>query len=260
MRLPFCSSLGGLFLLAASSYSLFPANKCRIGILEPSTRSGVAPSVAKNIRGWVSEELSKINRFEVIDSASSGEFSAAYPSGAVGRQEGQSAKRTGRIKVQKMVIGSVSMNHSQFIVTLSLMDVERSRIEGFEKAVAINANEIEEEVRSLARKLAKVASMSGRIVTVFPSGTYSIDLGGDDGVVVGARIGVIREGAGVIDQTTGEVLGRKIDDLGKAMIIRLVEGGRYSIIEPLTTVKPFKEGDRVILLDGDSKATEKKVR
>ena len=152
------------------------------------------------------------------------------------------------------MVGSGSKLGTKIIITMSFVDVERSRIEMSENETAANDDELMPRIKSLASKIDQKISINGHVVNVKPDGSCLVNIGRDDGLLAGTLVTVLRYGSAIIDQSTGDFLGREVAELGQAKVANVDAGGSLSTIRAQKDAQPFKEGDRIILSVGNQGA------
>ncbi|MBN8216807.1 MAG: hypothetical protein J0L75_09190 [Spirochaetes bacterium] len=239
-----------LFLVFSLVFvSIAPAaDKTRIAVMSLVAKAGVDPNTAATITDLLSGELVSLKKFDVIDRANLDKVMREQALQQSGCSDQACAVKLGNIlNVQKLVVGSVSKLGSKIIITMSFVDVERSRIEMSDNETAANDDELMPRIKSLAAKIDQKIKITGRVVTVKPDGSCLINIGRDDGMVAGTMVTVLRYGSAIIDQSTGDFLGREVAELGQAKVTAVDAGGSLSTIRGQKDAQPFKDGDRITL-------------
>lgn len=239
-----CALLG--LLLAA--LPAFGADKTRIAVVQLVAQVGVDPAIAVTVTGLLSGEIVSLRKFDVVDRANLDKVMREQALQQSGCSEEACAVKIGNIlNVQKLVVGTVSRLGGQTIISVSFVDVERSRIELTETESASKDEEILSRIRALAKKIDAKTRISGRVLSARDDGTYLVNLGSEDGVAIFSSVTVLRYGQAVVDQATGDFLGREVVDLGNAFVVKLDPGGNLSTLKPGQGAQAFKPGDRVVL-------------
>lgn len=239
-----------LFLVFSLVFvSIAPAaDKTRIAVMSLVAKAGVDPNTAATITDLLSGELVSLKKFDVIDRANLDKVMREQALQQSGCSDQACAVKLGNIlNVQKLVVGSVSKLGSKIIITMSFVDVERSRIEMSDNETAANDDELMPRIKSLAAKIDQKIKITGRVVTVKPDGSCLINIGRDDGMTTGTVVTVLRYGNAIIDQSTGDFLGREVAELGQAKVTAVDAGGSLSTIRGQKDAQPFKDGDRITL-------------
>jgi TolB-like protein len=243
-RLP---AISLIFCLVVASFAP-AADKTRIAVMSLVAKAGVDPNTASTITDLLSGELVSLKKFDVIDRANLDKVMREQALQQSGCSDQACAVKLGNIlNVQKLVVGSVSKLGSKIIITLSFVDVERSRIEMSENETAANDDELMPRIKSLAAKIDQKVSITGKVVSVKPDGSCLINIGRDDGLTAGTMVTLLRYGNAIIDQSTGDFLGREVAELGQAKVVTVDAGGTLSTIKAQKDAQTFKEGDRIIL-------------
>lgn len=225
---------------------LVAAEKTRIAVVNFVAQPGVDPNMAATITDLLTGALVNLKKFDVVDRANMDRVMREQALQQSGCTEQACAVKLGNIlNVQKLVVGKVSKLGSKIYLSVSFVDVERSRTELAENEVANNEDEILPKVQALAAKIDGKVNISGRILTAKESGTYLINIGRDDGLKVGQVVSVSRPGEAIIDQTTGELLGKAMIDLGEARVVTVDPGGTLATVKASKEAKSFIDGDRV---------------
>ncbi len=211
-------------------------------------KNGVDANTAGTITDLLGSELVSLKKFDVVDRANMDKLLKEQSLQQSGCSDQACAVKLGNIlNLQKMVVGSVSKLGSRYIITVNFVDVERSKVELSDKVTADNEDDILNKVQVLAQKINAQVGINGRVVTIKEKGIALINIGKDDGVKVGQQVAIVRFGNAIVDQTSGEFLGREVLEVGKAKIINVDAGGLLSTVMPLPDAQTFKQGDRVTI-------------
>jgi TolB-like protein len=240
-----------LFAVAIFSFGLLQveaADKTRIAVMGLDAKNGVDANTAGTISDLLGSELVSLKKFDVVDRANMDKIMKEQALQQGGCSDQACAVKLGNIlNVQKMVVGSVSKLGSKYIITVNFVDVERSKVELSDKVTADNDDDLLNKVQVLAQNINGQVGINGRVVTLKENGNALINIGKDDGVKVGQQVSIVRFGNAIVDQTTGDFLGREVTEVGKARIVSVDAGGLLSIVSPQGNAQPFKQGDRVTI-------------
>lgn len=234
--------------------SVFAAERTRIAVLDLQAKSGIDPNLAATLTDLIGSELVGLKRFDVVDRANMDALMAEQSLQNSGCTDSACAVQLGNmLNVEKMVVGSVAKLGESFIITVNFVDVELSQVTLSEKITAKSQDELLSAVQKLALNIGESVQLNGRIVQM--GDKILVNLGSGDGVALGQRLQVIRYGAPIIDEDTGELLGRDVTELGFA-VIKSFNGSRLSVVEPERGAQAFEKGDRVIVVEGQTQVQQ----
>jgi hypothetical protein len=152
------------------------------------------------------------------------------------------------LNVQKIAAGSVTRLGSKHIISVNLIDVERAQVELGEKFSVDAIEDILQNITVLAQRLGERAQVFGTLMKQSDGNTWLVNLGHNDTVRVGQKLLVMRYGKAIVNQATGELMGRETRDLGELTVLRVDPSGEFSTVKPASP--DVKEGDRVYLPAG----------
>lgn len=234
-----------LILLAST---LFPADRVRIAVLPFEASGALSPSLAATVSELLEGELVALQRFDVVERK---RLSAILKEQAVqqtGCTEQACAVKIGNVlNVQKLVVGTVAPLGGKILVSVKFVDVERGRAELSERILAEGEDALLPKVSALAKRLSLRIPLMGRVLALKEGGLAQVNLGRDDGVSNGQLVTVVRQGKAVVDESTGDLLGREVEERGRARIRSMDRGGTLSYIAPEKGAAPFAVGDRVLI-------------
>ncbi len=237
-----------------STYFLYSADKTRVAVVNLSAKTGIAETTAATITDLLSGELVALKKFDMVDRANMDKVLKEQSLQNTGCTEQACAVKLGNIlNVQKLVVGTVSKLGDNIIISISFVDVEKSHIDMSEKVTAESENDIVSKVHELALKIDNQVGIVGRIISVYKNGNLMINIGSDEGLKLGGTLALSRPGNAIIDQSTGDLLGKEVIDLGIAKVMSLDSGGTLCTAKPVSDKVALKEGDLVLF------KTEKKI-
>ncbi|MBN8216596.1 MAG: hypothetical protein J0L75_08125 [Spirochaetes bacterium] len=238
-RLPF-------FILALGFSALFPSEKTRIAVLPVEAKAGVDPSVALAVSDLLAQELVSLRKFTVVERSRLQQVLKEQALQQSGCTEQSCAVKLGNLlNVQKIAAGSVTRLGSKHIIAVNLIDVERGQVELGEKFSVDAVEDILQNVNVLAARLGERAQVFGILMKQSDGITWLVNLGLNDGVRAGQKLPSVRYGKAIVNQNTGELMGRETRDLGELTVVRVDPSGEFSTVKPSSL--DVKEGDRVYL-------------
>lgn len=232
-----------VFLVSLSS--AFSADKYRTAVMTLEAEEGVDKNIAHTITGLLNSELVNLQIFTMIDRQNIQKIMQEQAFQQQGCTDQACAVKLGNIlNVQKIIVGSVMKLGTQFIINVNFVDVELSQIDLSVNITAGDENALMTAVAELAKKIAGKVNISGHIVRISEDGKILCNIGSADNAETGMVLTLTRVGVTLVDEETGEFLGREIINLGKAKIVNF-SGKMLSEIEPEKGSKPLKIGDKV---------------
>lgn len=240
-----------IFIVFILSFTgLFAAEKTRIAVVSLEAKNGVDAQLAATITDLINTELVSLRRFDVVDRDNMEAVLQEQAMQNSGCTDSACAVQIGNLlNVEKMVVGSVSKLGEQYLITVNFIDVELSQVTLSERITSPDESQLLDAVSQLAIKIGNSVNLNGRIIRM-EDGEILVNIGASDGVERGQRVKVVRYGDPIIDEETGELLGRDVDELGFATI-KDFNGERLSVIAPERGAGDMQKGDRVIVLKAD---------
>jgi len=227
------------------SITAWSADKHRIAVMTLEAKTGVDQGLANTVTDLLNGELVKLQLFTMIDRANMSKIMAEQSFQQQGCTDQACAVKLGNmLNVQKIIVGSVMKLGAQYIISVNFVDVELSQIDLSENITAADENVLMTAVSQLAQKIGSKVNVSGRIVRIGEDGKILCNIGSADNAAVGMIVNLTRIGETLVDEETGEFLGREIINLGKAKITSL-SGKMLSTIEVEKGAKPLQVGDKV---------------
>ncbi len=237
------------FILLICFITLSPlhaSDKTRVAVVNLVAKSGISEATAATVTDLLTGELVGLKKFDVVDRANLNKVLKEQALQQSGCTEQACAVKLGNIlNVQKLIVGSISKLGDNIVISVNFVDVEKSRIDLSEKISATNENDLLPKVQQLAQKIDSSIPLVGRLLTKKSDATYLANLGSVDGVALGTSVKITRMGQAIIDQATGDLLGRDVLDLGFGIIKELNPSGSLSLIQLSASTNIIKEGDRV---------------
>ena len=193
------------------------ADKTRIAVMAFEAKTGVAADTAATVGDLLSTALINLKRFEVLDRANIDKVLKEQALQNSGCTASACAVKLGNVlNVQKMVVGSVARLGGKYLINVQFVDAEKGNVDIADKVTAMNDDDLLVKTDLLASKIADRTSIFGRILEVRPDQTLQANLGKDDGLAPGKKVRLLRYGKAMLDQSTGDFLGREVEDLGYA--------------------------------------------
>jgi WD40 repeat protein/TolB-like protein len=234
-----------LFLLALPLYS---ADRVRIAVLPFEASGAISPSLSATVSDLLEGELVALQRFDVVERKQLSAILKEQAVQQVGCTEQACAVKIGNVlNVQKLVVGTVAPLGGKILVSVKFVDVERGRAELSERILAEGEDALLPKISALAKRLSLRIPLMGRVLALKETGLAQVNLGRDDGVSNGQLVTVVRHGKAVVDETTGDLLGREVEERGRARIRSMDRGGTLSLIAPEKGAASFAVGDRVLI-------------
>lgn len=241
-----------LLFLITLFVSGWTADKTRIAILALEAKPGVDEGTVSTIGDLLAGELVSLRRFDVIDRKNMQAILREQALQNSGCTESACAVKLGNIlNVQKMVVGNVAKLGSKIIISVSFIDVERSKVDLSERATADNDDDILPKIAALAKRIGAQTPLAGRLVTITGAKTALANVGREDGLRVGQTVRILRYGDAIVDSGTGDFLGRKVEEVGEAQVVSLDPGGQLSTLKVGKDVGELRKEDRVLVAAGE---------
>lgn len=227
-----------LILLGHSNAS----DKVRIAIYPLETKGGLSPSLGGNLTDLLQTEISSLKLFEVLERANLQRVIKEQSLQNSGCTESSCAVKIGNLlNVQKMIVGSIFKIGDVFWISISFVNVELGKIESSEKISAERESDLAERIEKLAQLIKVKTPIRGRVLKIEKDQMAVCNLGLEDGAKIGDKVRVSRQGESIVDKETGNLLGKRIDDLGTGELVTSL-GPNLSVFRSLGNLI-LKEGD-----------------
>lgn len=227
---------------------VFGADKTRVAVLNFEGRAGVSVELSAAMTELLASELVAVGKFDVLDRKNLALILKEQALQNSGCTESSCAVKLGNIlNVQKMVVGTLSKAGGKFLVTINLIDVERSKIDISENITSEKEDEMPNGIRRVAWKMGAQTRLSGRVIKLGDEGECLVNIGQAEKATAGRQINFLRLGEAVLDPSTGELLGRDVKNLGMGKIARFM-GDNLSYVDISMLKEPIQIGDRAELI------------
>lgn len=237
-----------LFILALTFSFIFGADKTRVAVLNLEGKSGITGELTAAMTELLSSELVAIGKFDVLDRKNLAVVLREQALQNSGCTESTCAVKLGNIlNVQKMVVGTLSKAGGKFLITVSFIDVERSKIDISENISSEKEDDIANGIRRVAWRIGAQTRLSGRVIKMRDEGDCLVNIGQIEKVAVGREINFLRLGEAVTDPSTGELLGRDVKNLGVGRILSFM-GDNLSYVDLSKLKEKLQIGDRAELI------------
>jgi TolB-like protein len=160
-----------------------------------------------------------------------------------GVTDADQAAEIGRLlNVKKIMIGTVTRLGGTHIINTRIVDVQSGQVELAEAVESKGGDEmLPGAVTELALKVSYKIGVEGSIIRISGETLY-IDLGSADGLKIGQKFDVIRQGEAITD-LEGRVIGTNFENIGSLMITKVQE--RFSEAVVNHQIKLPRRGDKV---------------
>ena len=210
--------------------------------------AGSQESMSEHITETMITQLVKLHRFRILERNALQKIMKEHSLSVSGVIEESTAIELGKLaSADAIILGNViiSSGYSKF----------NARIIDTETAVTIIAQDsdtqsdlledITEEVKKLAIKIYNdMPLVEGYVVNVDGDQVY-LDLGLESSVRRGTKVVVYREGNPIIHPVNGEVLGKKIIQIGEMIVVQSQE--KFSVARLLNCKEQINAGDKFVV-------------
>jgi len=174
-----------LFILVSTT---FPSDKTRIAILPLEGKNGIDSGSASAFTEILTENLIGLKRFTVVERAKLQSVLKEQALQNSGCTENKCIVQMGNLlNVQKVLNGSISKVGSKVILSVSVIDVEKGKVENLQSFTVPKIDDVQGNLKILAMKLCESSKVSGSVVKMNANKTFLCDLSSSDGISVGQK-------------------------------------------------------------------------
>ena len=175
--------------------------------------SGVTPAIAASVADFIQDGLRQTGRFTVIERKNVQKLLQEQMFQKIGCTSTDCAVEIGKmLNVNNIVSGRVSQMGKRIVISLSLVDVEASKISLTDSIECDSVELLNTGSQKLAEHFSKGVAVKGKVIKIFGNDVI-INLGMDDGVKNGDLLTVERFGEAVKDET-GKIVFQEKSKIG----------------------------------------------
>jgi TolB-like protein len=228
--------------LVVSACPLISSEKVSVAVVDFDAKN-INRENAEAVTDLLRTELFNTGHFIVIERERIQKILEEQKFQSSGLTNADQAAEIGRLlNVKKIMLGSVTLLGSTYIINTRIVDVQSGQVV-LAEAVECHGGEdmLPGSITELALKIAYKVGVEGSIIRISSKELF-VDLGSADGIKVGQVFDVYRIGETITD-LEGHAIGSNTEKIGSIMITKVQE--RFSEAAPQIQTVLFYKGDKV---------------
>lgn len=222
--------------------------RMRIAVL-PFQSKGAAKDLGEIVLDKMITSLVNLKRFNVMERAELEKIIEEQKLGMTGVLDASTAAEIGKgIGLDGIILGSVTATKSSVGIDARVIDTETASIVTSKDAYSTSRNiqDIKTMVDDVVMKIySDLPIVDGYVIKVEDEIFY-IDIGSLKGMRKGMKCTIYREGEVIKHPISGEILGKKIDELGEAVTTEVFEKMACCRIVKTSGIGEIKIGDKLV--------------
>jgi len=220
----------------------FPREKIALAVLDFDAKN-TDQANAEFVTDLLQTELFNTGSFKVVERQKVKKLIEEQHFQSSGMTDMDQAVEIGRLlNVQKIMIGTVTLLGSTYIINTRILDVQSAAVVLAEATECRGGEEeLPNAIAQLATTISYKVGLEGSVIRVSANEIF-MDLGNVDGVKLGQKFDVIRSGE-VITDLEGRVIGATQEIIGTVLVSKIQD--RFSVASVEGKKLEFRKGDLV---------------